>query len=295
VSEVPVAKRIDHQAGFSEEATFFDSGGQNVFGVLHQPLDSPSGGVVVCPSIHAEFVAGYRIDVAVARALASSGVAVQRFHPRGAGHSDGETEEMTLATMREDALVAADRLVEETGIAEVGFLGTRFGGLVAASAAAEHPASPVALIEPTLQAARFFRDAWRAMLIREVKAGRAPSPPGEGLADALARSETVDLLGYPISRGLFEGASGRTLVDELGDGRRRVLLVQLGRSPSVRGDIEAARAALRENGCEVDVELVSDDVMWWFPPGAETERPDRRGLVGLTSGWLADELTGALR
>jgi alpha/beta superfamily hydrolase len=290
-----VAKRTDQQAGFSEEATFFDSGGQNVFGVLHRPPAPPVAGVVVCPSIHAEFVAGYRIDVAVARALAASGVAVQRFHYRGAGHSDGETQEMTFATMREDTLVAAERLVEETDVAQVGFLGTRFGGLIAASAAAEHPASPLALIEPTLEAARFFRDAWRAMLVREVKDGNAPGRAGAGLAEALAQSQTVDLLGYPISRGLFEGATGRTLVGELPDGGRRVLLVQLGRSASVRPDMERTSAALRDQGSEVEIQLVSDEVMWWLPPGAETERPDRRGLVGLVSGWLADDLTAVLR
>ena len=290
-----MAKRIDQQAGFSEEAAFFESGGQNVFGVLHRPLDPPAGGVVICSSIHAEFVASYRIDVAVARALASSGVAVQRFHYRGIGHSDGETEEATFATMREDTLAAGERLMEETGVAQVAFLGTRFGGLVAASAAAEQPPCPLAFIEPTLQAARYFRDAWRAKLVRDAKAGVATGRPGEGLADALAQSQTIDVLGYPISRGLFESAAGRTLLNELGDDGRPVLLVQLGRSFSVRGDVERTSGALQDKGYDVDVQVVRDDVMWWLPPGAETERWDRRGLVGLVSGWLADELTAVPR
>jgi alpha/beta superfamily hydrolase len=295
MNEARVAKRIDHQACFSEEATFFGSGGQNLFGVLHRPLDAPIAGVVICPSIHAEFMNGYRIDVTLARALALSGIAVQRFHYRGIGHSDGETEDTTFATMREDTLVAAERLVDETGVAHLGFLGTRFGGLVAASAAAEHPSCALALIDPMLKAERFFRDAWRASLILAVKTGTAPVRPGGGLADALACSQTVDVLGFPMSRALYESASSLTLVDVLGDNGRRVLLVPLKESAAVHGDIEATRSALEENGCEVDVKLVPDDTMWWFPPGAETEPPDRSGLVGVASGWLADELTAVLR
>lgn len=294
-SERPVAKRVDDRNGFSEEATFFASGSQNLFGVLHRPSGPPAGGVVICPSTHAEFVAGYSIDVAVARVLAARGIAVQRFHYRGVGHSDGAPEETTFATMREDALVATERLVAETGVSRVAFLGARFGGLVAASAAADHRGCPLALVEPTLEAARFFRDAWRATLIRDVKAGVTDRAPGQGLEDALALGQAVDVLGYPICRSLYESARGRTLVGELDDEGRRVLLVQLGRSTSPRRDVEAGSEALRERGCEVDVELVPEDVTWWFPTAAETEQPKRHGLIALASTWLADELTAVPR
>jgi alpha/beta superfamily hydrolase len=293
-SEGRLAKRIDDRGGFSEEAGFFGSGPERVFGVLHRPTGSPLAGVVICPSIYAEFMGrGYSIDVSIARALASRGLAVQRFHYRGAGHSDGEATETTFATMREDALSAAERLADETGVTELAFLGTRFGGLVAASAAVEHPACPIVLVEPTLDARRFFRDAWRASLIREVKERTAGRLSSEGLAQALAREETVDVLGYAICRPLFESAEPRTLVAELGPGGRRVLIVQLGRTSSLRGDTEAARTALVELGCDVDVEVVMEDVTWWFPPGAETKQVKHRGLVVVTSAWLDRELQAA--
>jgi alpha/beta superfamily hydrolase len=290
VNSLPrVARRIDERNGFSEEATFFRSGSQSVFGVLYRPHDTSLGGVVVCPSTDSEFAA-YSIDVATARMLASRGVAVQRFHYRGIGHSDGDPQDVSFETMRQDALVATERLVDETGVARVAFLGARLGGLIAASAVAEYRGSPLALIEPTVETARYFRDAWRATLIRDVKAGASTPRSGEGLADALAHTETVDLLGYSMCRLLYESMAGRTLVSELEDHTRRVLLVQLGRSTSVRPDIEAARAELRGRGCHVDLETVVDDVAWWFPPGAELERPRRRGLVNLTSTWLTREL-----
>ncbi len=174
------ARRIDRARAISEEASFFRSGSHRLFGVLHRPTAPAAGGLVVCPSIHAEFIAGYRIEVSLARALASRGIAVQRFHYYGTGHSGGEADETSFATMRADALAAAERLSKHAEVGGPAFLGTRFGALVAASAASEHPESSLLLVEPTLEARRFFRDAWRAVLIRDVKEGIAPSGPNRG-------------------------------------------------------------------------------------------------------------------
>jgi alpha/beta superfamily hydrolase len=287
-----VARRVDPSGSFSEEAGFFGPPSERLFGVLHRPTDRPRGGVVICPSIYGEFVTGYRIDVSIARLLASRGVAVQRFHYRGLGHSDGQADDMTFATMRADTLAAAERLAKETGVAGPAFLGTRFGAVVAASAAGEHPGGPLAFLDPTLEARAFFREAWRAGLIRDVKEGTSRQP-GQGLAQALEQEETVDVLGYAICRPLFESASGRSVLEELGDGARRILFVQPGRASSVRADFARAAEALRERGCEVDVELVDEDLPWWFLPGPGAKQPTRRVLVEAMSAWLERELTGA--
>jgi hypothetical protein len=170
------------------------------------------------------------------------------------------------------------------------FAGARFGGLVAASVAADHREAPLALIEPAVEAARYFRDAWRATLIRDVQAGTSERARGQGLAEALSQSETIDMLGYSFCRRFYESAKDRTLVGELQDASRRVLVVQLGRETAVRGDIEAARDTLEARGSDVDVECITDSITWWFPPSIEAKQPKRRGLVGLTGNWLATEL-----
>jgi pimeloyl-ACP methyl ester carboxylesterase len=282
-----LARRIDSGGAFSDEAGFFGPGPQRLFGVLHRPTGPALGGLVICPSIYAGFITGYRMEVSLARALASRGVAVQRFHYRGTGHSDGEADETTFPTMREDALAAAERLVERTDVGGLAFLGTRFGGLVAASAASEHSGCPLVLFEPTVEARRFFQEAWRAMLIRDVKEGTARRAAGQGLAETLEREGRVDVLGYGIYRPLFESAAERTLVGELGDGARRVLLVQLGRASSLRGDLEAAAATLRGLGCDVDVELVAADVAGWFM--VEIKHGERHPLIEVTSAWFEAE------
>jgi pimeloyl-ACP methyl ester carboxylesterase len=291
--EARVAVRTDSGGTFREEAGFFGPGPQRLFGVLHRPTGPALGGLVICPSIYAEFITGYRTEVVLARTLASRGLAVQRFHYRGVGHSDGETEETTFATMREDALAAAARLLERTGVDGLGFLGMRFGGLVAGSAASEHRGCPLVLVEPTLEARRFFRDAWRAKLIRDVK--RGTRAPGQGLAEALEREGTVDALGHSIFRPLFESTADRTLIGELGDGARPTLLVQLGRALSLRRDLEAAAAALRRLGCEVAVEAVAEDLVGWFlpDPGIKRTQPRARALIEVTSGWLEGEMGAA--
>ena len=129
--------------------------------------------------------------------------------------------------------------------------------------------------------------------IRDVKEGTAPRTPGEGLADALQREEMVDVLGEGIHRSLFESVAGRTLVGELGDGVRRVLLVQLGRGSSLRGDLEDAATALRELGCDVDVELVGEDVAGWFLPDHEATQRDPVALIEVASAWLEAEVARA--
>jgi alpha/beta superfamily hydrolase len=52
-------------------------------------------------------------------------LAVVRFHYRGGGHSDGQASQVTHDSMVEDALAASEWLVEKTGIARIGLVGTR--------------------------------------------------------------------------------------------------------------------------------------------------------------------------
>lgn len=52
-------------------------------------------------------------------------MAVVRFHYRGGGHSDGQASQVTHDSMVEDALAASEWLVEKTGIARIGLVGTR--------------------------------------------------------------------------------------------------------------------------------------------------------------------------
>src|SRR4051794_5208246 len=96
-----VARRVDAERGIVEEAGFFGEGQQRVFGVTYLPKAGAEAGVVICPAVFSEYDTTYGLEVGLARALASRGIAVHRFAYRGSGHSDGEPAEMTFDTMRE--------------------------------------------------------------------------------------------------------------------------------------------------------------------------------------------------
>ncbi|MDP8959415.1 MAG: alpha/beta hydrolase, partial [Actinomycetota bacterium] len=140
----PAARRRLAGSGGWEEAWWFGPDGQRLFGFLHLPEGRPRAGIVVCSPLHAEFLRNYRREVLVARALAARGFAVQRFHYRGTGSSDGQASEATYETMRQDALLAAGHVLERSGATRLGFLGTRWGALVAAAGAAGFPGAPLA-------------------------------------------------------------------------------------------------------------------------------------------------------
>jgi hypothetical protein len=278
-----VARRTDESLGIVEEAAFF---GDGLFGMLHRPVGDAFGGVVVCPSVAAESLPTYRIDVMLSRALAARGIAAFRFHYRGTGHSDGDPDEATFDTMRDDALAASARIGETAGIEVPAMLGSRFGALVAASAAAAR-ANPTVLWEPALDGKQYFRQAWRATAVFEIREGATAPPTRESLADVLAREGRADVLGYPLSRALYESALPKTLLEET-EGAPRPILVAYGDAPSrERADVDRAVEGLRAQGHTVDPEPFPDPFVWWFvgPERRRNQQAQVAELVERTARW----------
>lgn len=224
------------------------------------------GGVVICSSLYNEFLKNYRREVMLARALAMRGIAVQRLHYRGTGHSDGAPTDTTLDTMQHDVRVAAARLAELTGTDHLAFVGTRFGGLVAAGASSG--SVPLALLEPVVDADRFFREGLRTILFagvvrkRTAPDGARPTTVDDLVAELTAAGQ-IDVLGYTIGLRLFDGARGATLLDLMGTGSRPVMLVQLG-TGELRPELQRALDGLVELGCGVTTELAGTREAWWF-------------------------------
>lgn len=286
------ADRTDHQLGIVEQSAFFGNEAQKLFGVLHLPLGRPSSSaVVICPAICTESLTTYRNDVLLARTLASRGIAALRFHYRGTGHSDGQEETMTFDAMREDTLAAVAYAAAQTGIAGPALLGTRFGALVAASAAAELPETPLLLWEPVLEARRYFREAWRASMMFKVREG--VSPGAGGLAGQLERDGVVDVLGYPIWRPLYESSIDRTLLDEVGASARPILLAHGEGATAVSAALAEAARTLRERGWAVDVEVFAHPFVWWFVGHSQWEQIQLHvdELVRRTVEWADSRLT----
>lgn len=275
-----------------ERAFFFGTGRQKLFGCLHVPPGEPVGGLVVCCPLQAELLRNYRREVLLARRLASEGIAVQRFHYRGAGHSDGDTGAMTLQGMQEDALAAAEELVRKTGVSAVGFMGARWGGLVAAGAAATKGAA-LALWEPVIDTERYFDEILRFRLMYELKQDPATSISHDDLVAELLDVGSVDVLGHTLERTLYASAVSQTLDGVLGARASAALFVQVGVGRALRKECASLIDSWRARGLDVDAHVVSDRETWWLSgdlwPVHETHAPTKK-LIEITADWVTRTL-----
>lgn len=281
------ATRITSDAGTTlGEPSFFGPEGEKLYGCLHRPAGDARFGVVICPSIHAELLSNYRAEVLVARSLAARGIAVQRFHYRGQGHSDGNTEDNTFELFRDDALAATDELVRRTAVEKVGLLGTRLGALVAGSVMQERHVSALALWEPVTDGRRYFREVVRLQSVHALKESAGPVQGPVGIK-AIEELGAAPVLGYEITRPLFATAS-RNLVEDLVRVPPDVLIVQMSKKAEVRPAFATLRDHLEAKGAAVEVHLVDDEPVWWLMR-MPMEGLDQ--LVEKTTDWFASVFT----
>lgn len=280
------AIRVDDSAAFEDQVGFIGPAGDRLFMCLHRPNRSVKGCVIVCSSIHAEQVANYRREVLLGRALATRGLITARFHYRGSGNSERETEELTFESMVADARYVATFVQTEVKGSPVGWVGTRLGAMVAS---ASSDAGPIALWEPVIRGRDFFREVFRMRAMREVSdTTRSSSTPVE----EIEQKGSADILGYPISKALYEGTNDLEL--NIGP-ERPLLLAQLSKGSSLK----PAYARWSENvGREVVTEVIDQEEAWWFPRiphVAEETLPGTRTLIERTASWLERELSGGNR
>lgn len=287
------AVRVDSKLGIRDRVEFLGSGPDRVAAARHEPLvGDPMGALVICPSICNDFTKNYRREVTLGRELATRGIVVQRFHYRGTGNSDGDAAHLTVSTMVEDTLTAAGRAQGIDEPLPLVFMGTRFGALPAAIAAGRQPDVPLVLVDPTVEARQFFREAWRAKMSRELKDDTAESLAAQSLEDQLALQGSIDVLGNAIHRALYESATQCQLVDAIDGPARRFLLVQLGAATKgLRPGNADLVAHLKSHGHRVDVEIVGDLQTWWFLDDSTDTLTE---LVPTIADWVANAFRDGL-
>ncbi len=297
-TDEPEAVVVDRVSGHEESAGYLDSHGSGLFVYSYVPIEAPRAAVVICSPLEAEMARTYRRDVLLARSLASAGLAVQRFHYRGCGNSDGDVFDSSFQTMCDDAATATRAILDRTGVESVAFVGTRWGALVAASVRERFGPGPLALWEPVVNGSSYFRTILRARLIQDLAHGNVRGTT-ESLVQEIGDKGFVDIVGYPIWRLIHETGSGMSLADGVSQ-PRPILLVQIDAQSAARREYVRLAEHWRSLGCQVDLRIEVEEQSWWFGNvdwRPEEQRPAIRSLIASTAAWLVDRLrnTGAHR
>jgi hypothetical protein len=290
----PTTAWTNESNGTAEEVRFLGQRGRRLFGVTHLPAGEPRGAVVICSPVLLEHMRSYRREVTLARGLAASGIAVQRFHYQGEGHSEGDPRGLTVERMVADARVAAAALLDVVGTMPVSWVGTRLGALPASAAAASWPAEPLVLWDAVLDPRSYLDELLRARVLgtlRRTTEGdpTPPAPQAHGIDD------DVEILGFPLHQPLVDSLDTVVLEERIADHPGPVLLVESsprGAHGRRRGEARA-RLAARHPHVEV-VEVPNDGAGWWFPGVLSEVDAAFDAPVQVTSVWLGKALTSEM-
>src|SRR5580692_10918478 len=104
------------------EPIYFDSGGNRLFGWLHQPIDgqTTSLGLVICKPFGYEVMCSHTSLRAFADSASESGVPTLRFDYCGTGDSsDNDPQENQLEVWTKDVLAAIEEMRRRCGVERV--------------------------------------------------------------------------------------------------------------------------------------------------------------------------------
>ena len=147
---------------------YFESGEDRLFAWLHRPstpLESKLG-VVICSPFGYESICAHRGVREFAEAIAAVGIPALRFDYVGTGDSAEIDENADHVKLWSQDVIAAIRALRyRTGVERICLLGIRFGGLLAALAAAECPmVESLILVGPVVSGRRYVRELRTAQL-----------------------------------------------------------------------------------------------------------------------------------
>lgn len=215
-----------------ETPLFFQNGAYRLFGVVHQPVGTPSGAAwVFCHPFAEEKLWAQRVYVSFARTLAAQGAWVMRFDAMGNGDSEGQFSAASVNTMLADIDCAIRYLEGVSGISQgIGLLGLRFGATLAALAAERAPkVGTLVLWEPIVDGAKYMQEMLRINLTTQSAVYKEIRHNREALVRMMRDGATVNIDGYELAYPCYEQAT----VVNLKEGRKRFagpcLIVQIGK------------------------------------------------------------------
>ena len=216
---------------------------------------------------------------------------MQRFHYRGMGNSDGEVWDLDLASMHEDAAAAGARLTEMIGSVPIAYFGVNVGAYPAA--VASRPGQMLVLDSPPPNGRHYFRNAVRAHAVYAMQRENKENLTTEDLLEQLrGGSRDVALLGCRLSLGLYETMVATSLVEEVGDSSRPILMIGLGEEGSLRPEGERMRSELVERGFPVEVAVRDKvDPFWYVENSAPEDQPEIAVTAERITDWVQRQIS----
>jgi pimeloyl-ACP methyl ester carboxylesterase len=237
-----LARYEDPQLGISETLLRPVLGNGSTVAVLSKPLGPAHPiGWVIMHSLGIEQVHLLRLDVLVARGLAAAGFPVLRYHGQGYGDSEGTAANIGLSSHLADATDAVALMREVAGVEQVGAIGARLGGTVAALVAEREKLAAIAMIEPIVSGSAYGRELLRRQAISGMMR-KTDEDSGAHVAELRTELDTqgyVDLNGFRLTKETVDELAGVDLVKDVTRVRGPSLVVAISRTGRPGGRAQA--------------------------------------------------------
>jgi pimeloyl-ACP methyl ester carboxylesterase len=182
------------------KAFYFNSGGHNLFGWLHEPADGIARdlGFIICNPFGQEADCAHLSMRAFADTAAAAGIPTLRFDYLGTGDSaDIDPRANQLEVWSKDVVAAVDELKRVAGVERVCLLGVRLGAVLATMAAAQsRSVAGLALISPIIDGRRYVREL-RVAQLAGLKSSEPPENPAYKTQEI--RDGSMEVGGYLLS------------------------------------------------------------------------------------------------
>jgi hypothetical protein len=281
-----------------EEMFFLEADGRRYFAVRYLPgpgVERKPPGIVQCHSYGFEQVIYRGLETRFARWAVGRGHPVLYLHAQGYGDSEGEFEDVRIATHIRDAGVALDRVPDLLEAASAIVAGVRLGGLAAAVAASGrkdvdglilwHPVG-----DPRAYLTRMIRaGAVSAAIGSPDGAGATPEPIGP--QEMLEPDGVVDVIGYPMVHDLYREAAEFDPARVITALPARSFICEVSRRAR-SADIARLERALQAAGSDVTHVQVQSPPRIDFAPAMpltispELQIPMFRRVIDATADWL---------
>jgi uncharacterized protein len=245
-----------------ETPLFFENGAYRLFGIVHEPVGTPSKAAwVFCHPFAEEKLWAQRVYVSFARLLAARGAWVMRFDAMGNGDSEGQFSTASVDTMLSDIGCALRQLEQLSGIQErIGLLGLRFGATLAALAAERSPkVGKLVLWEPIVDSGKYMQELLRINLTTQSAVYKEIRHNREALVRMMREGATVNIDGYELAYLCYEQASAINLKEGRKGFSGPCLIVQVGKDGQpIHPDLKA----LQETYPGGDLKSAVEEPFW---------------------------------